>query len=470
MAVGPLSIGALAAAIAWAMDPVADRRFLWSAAVACALTPAVLGYGMVGVLHHHILLATVATMTAGWALRLALGQGGTAAGVALGSWAAVGIWLSPETMPFGLLAFGGAALAWLLAPQTPGLRSGIAAAGTALLAVIAAALLVDPPSGGRFATEVDRLSGMYLALGAACCVAGWALTRLGPRVGHTVALLCLAGWVAAFPVLLRGAEAVVTPEQAHAMLARIREMEPVRGLGEGVTYLSGGIAAICLLGWLNWRHRSVLLAYAMFCGVLVVVQGAIHMRFATYAATLAAALLPVALSLATRSFGERGVWLRVPARAWLIGLVVLLPWMGPLLPRQAHAAAQTPGMACHTRAGAALLAPYAGRIVLAEPYEAPELLYRTHVLTVGSLYHRNAEAFMRLRAAWRSQPGSTPDATVLATGARLLLVCPRAERSPRVADLPPDTLLDQLWAGKVPPWLHRVGAEPSGYVLYEQVP
>ncbi len=467
---GPLSIGALGAALAWAVAPVADRCFLWSAAAACALAPMILGYGMVGVLHHHVLLAVVTTMTAGWALRLALGQGGAAAGIAMGAWVATGIWLSPETLPFRLLAFGGVALAWLLAPQTPGLRAGIAAAGTALLGVVVAALLVDAPPGGFFTTEIDRLSGVYLALGVACCAAGWALTRLGRTAGATLAVACVVAWVAANPSLLRGAEAVVTPEQARAMLAHILEMEPVHGALDVVAYLGGGLVATGLLGWLTWRRHSALLAYMVLCGAFIVVQGALHVRFSTYAATLAGALLPVALTLATRSLGERGMRLLVPVRAGLIVCAVLLPWLAMLLPGHARATSQTRGMECHTLAGAALLAPYAGRIVLSEPNDTPELLYRSGVLTVGSLYHRNAAAFMRLRAAWRSKPVTVPDAAVVATGATLFLVCPRAERSPRVADLPPDTLLDKLWAGEVPPWLHRVGAEPSGYVLYERVP
>jgi hypothetical protein len=425
---------------------------------------------MVGVLHHHVLLAVVTTMTAGWALRLVLGYGGAAAGIAMGAWVATGIWLSPETMPFGLLCFGGVGLAWLLAPATPGLRAGIAAAGTALLGVIVAALLADPPSGGVFAAEIDRLSGVYLVLGAVCCAAGWALTRLGRTAGVTVALLCLSSWVMAFPSMLRGAEAVVTPEQARAMLAHIYEMQPVHGLGNVVAYLGGGLVATALLGWLTWRRRSALLAYTVLCGAFIVFEGATHVRFATYAATLAVALLPVALTLATRVLGERTAWLLVPVRAGVVGLVVLLPWVMPLFPGHAHAAPANQGSTCRTRAGAALVAPYAGRIVLAQPNDAPELLYRTGVLTVGSLYHRNAAAFMRLAAAWQSQPGTAPDAAVTATGATLFLVCPRTERAPQqVAELPPESLLNRLLAGEVPPWLHRIGAEPSGYVLYERL-
>jgi hypothetical protein len=39
-----------------------------------------------------------------------------------------------------------------------------------------------------------------------------------------------------------------------------------------------------------------------------------------------------------------------------------------------------------------------------------------------------------------------------------------------VSHEPPGTLLDRLWAGEPPPWLRRVAAEPSGYVLYEKLP
>ena len=35
----------------------------------------------------------------------------------MGTWAGLGLWLSPETMPFSLLAFAVLGLAWLLVPR-----------------------------------------------------------------------------------------------------------------------------------------------------------------------------------------------------------------------------------------------------------------------------------------------------------------------------------------------------------------
>jgi hypothetical protein len=110
-------------------------------------------------------------------------------------------------------------------------------------------------------------------------------------------------------------------------------------------------------------------------------------------------------------------------------------------------------------------------VVLANPNDTPELLYRTHVLTVGSLYHRNIAAFMRLRTAWRSLPSDTVPDAVRATAAALVLFCPSSARSMLVADLPSVTLLDRMNQGHIPFWLHRLEADPhSGYVLYEVLP
>jgi hypothetical protein len=104
--------------------------------------------------------------------------------------------------------------------------------------------------------------------------------------------------------------------------------------------------------------------------------------------------------------------------------------------------------------------------VLADVDDTPELLYRTGVLTVGSLYHTNIAAFMRLRAAWRSGASPVEPDAVRATGAAAILACPGEARSLLVQDLPPRTLLDQLDQDRPPPWLTLVGRGADGSTLY----
>jgi hypothetical protein len=109
--------------------------------------------------------------------------------------------------------------------------------------------------------------------------------------------------------------------------------------------------------------------------------------------------------------------------------------------------------------------------VLADVNDSPDLLYRTGVLTVGSLYHRAAAGFVRLYDAWRSSGGTeqVPE-EVRRAGVALVLACPGQGRTRIVADLPPDTLFDRLNRNEPPPWLERIGADTAGHVLYRVRP
>jgi hypothetical protein len=104
-------------------------------------------------------------------------------------------------------------------------------------------------------------------------------------------------------------------------------------------------------------------------------------------------------------------------------------------------------------------------LVLTEFSDTPEILWRTRVRTIGSLYHRSIRSFMLARDAWRSGPSLTVPGAVLATKARYILACDMNGRPSFVSDLPETTLQDRLDRREVPPWLHEV-AVAGGYHLY----
>lgn len=108
---GPLSMAGLGAALCWAIAPLAERRWLWLAAAAIPLSPGIASYGLPGEAHHHVPMLAVIAVVSGYALRGALGLVRKGDGVAMGAWAGIGIWLTPESMPFTLMAFGGLWLA-----------------------------------------------------------------------------------------------------------------------------------------------------------------------------------------------------------------------------------------------------------------------------------------------------------------------------------------------------------------------
>jgi hypothetical protein len=455
---GPIEVGLLCAAVAWALAPLSEPGWRWTAALAAVTAAPVAGYGMPGVVHHHILLAVAAVMTAGWAGR---GLGGSAlAGWQAGIWAAIGLWLSPETMPFTLMAFGALGVASLGRPSGRALLAG----GMALLILVAAIVAVDPPAGGVFAAEIDRISVVYVEMALALCAIGLLFCVLHRRVlAGCVAALCLGGWIAANPKVILGPEGLLDAEVAEKFFGAIAEMRPVLTLHDADEMLALGVFGAAVVVALAWRQRSALCAYAALCAVVVVALGAVHVRFSTYGAVLGAGMLPVAITAAGRRLAGAPALVASLGRVGLFALFLLIPHAQTLAGGPAEAGQRSP--ACAVRDTAGMLAPFVGQVVLGDVNDTPELLYRTGVRTVGSLYHRNITAFLRLRAAWRSRERQE----VLATGAAAVLACPGRGRSPLVNDLPDDTLLDRLDRNDPPAWLERIGSEASGFVLYRVV-
>jgi hypothetical protein len=191
-----------------------------------------------------------------------------------------------------------------------------------------------------------------------------------------------------------------------------------------------------------------------------------HIRFAMYPACLAAALLPIVLTDLSR-LSRPAVRPVARIAAWFV--FVFLPYVPTLA--TSHPAAAAGGQVCRVADAVSLLASHAGAIVLSSPNDVPELLYRTKIKTVGSFYHSNVSAYLRLRAAWRSLPSSTEPEAIRETGANFILVCPGAPTPRFVDELKGDSLWEHLGAGKVPPWLEESARGPGGApVLYRVRP
>ncbi len=466
---GPLSLAALGAATAWAAAPVARPGWLWLGAYAAGAAPAIRNYGAVGEISHHVLLAVSAVMAAGWTLRLLRHETPPAIGaVSLAAWTVFGLWLSPEAIPFCLAGAGSLWLAWLLHP-TPGLQRALTAHGLTFVALTTLDVAVDPPPAGRGALDPDCVSLLFVLLAAGAAAAAMA-ARTGRR-WPTIAVAAMAavGFFVAAPQILQGTQGLMTPEQNAAMLPYVSEFTPAASLADWITFLSGAIFAFsALLAW-AWKMRRTqtgkLLAYTAACILASVALAAHNLRFAGYPEVASAILLPVLLS--SISAASLAASAQSAARLVTILAIVGLPAAYNLLAEPTHMAATSPPIACGIAGAAALLTPYPGQIVLADVNDTPDLLYRTRSLTVGSLYHRSPANFMRLRAAWRSEPGSTPSPEFQATKATLVLACPGAARSSLLAGLPLTTLLDRLDADAPPSWLELKGSE-NGYKLYEE--
>ncbi len=280
----------------------------------------------------------------------AWGAGGRAAfgdirgGILLGLFSGTGIWLSPEAMPFGIMAFGVVFLSWLGHPA-PRVALALGAAGSVFFALIAFGLLVDPPHAGRGVPEVDRLSVNFLCLSLIVLALSWAPRGLATfRLSAGLRVVSLGAcsvigmvlWLTLFPRYLRGFAALMTPEEVVAFFSHNTETQPIRtplaflqNVGPAVLAAAG----VFILGLREGRSLSGLLwFYAGACGVAGIALACVYVRFASYPAAAAAVMLPVLLANASDPALQR--W-HALLRPGLLAVFLVMPaFLGvALIPR-----------------------------------------------------------------------------------------------------------------------------------------
>jgi hypothetical protein len=458
-------VGCLGAALAYAVEPFTAVEFLYAAPVAAALLPGISAFARPGVVHYHIFLLALIALTAGFAVRCWWGERfyGFLSGLAGG----IAIWLTAETMPFVLMVYVALLIRW----GQGGFGLVLISTAAGLVDALGFALAIDPPQGGYGVVETDRLSLVYVIMGllflagAAMC---FALERRGWRQWRGLGLAVLGGlfmlWVEAFPQVAMGPAGLMNAQDGARFFTVIQEMQPVRGTDLILFLMPAGLALLYAL-WRGCRPRGRWIwLFLAACTAVAMILGVKYILFVGFAPCVAAALLPVALGEVSLRWQARP-HLAMMARLCVLALVLGVPFLGAVAaPPVAKTARGAPACGLHGIGG--LLDPLGPVVVLADISVTPELLYRTPVVTVGSLYHHAVPAYLRARAAWRATAGTTEPAAVAVTKAAYILFCPAATRTAPVADLPSDTLWDALNAGRVPPWLTPAGSNDQGWRLY----
>lgn len=277
----------------------------------------------------------------------------------------------------------------------------------------------------------------------------------------------MLGWIALFPKVAMGPYGLMDAAQRRMFFGPIMETQPAGTPADFMGFLLPGLVAMFYLAWRAAYGGSAawLWAYAAVCAAVAALLGMEFVLFVEFSAGLAAGLLPV--MLADISARLKAVPAAASAARLALIFVFLLATRMPL-PHKAKAAEVPPSPSCDLLHIGRMLAPFAGQVVLADVSDTPELLYRTGILTVGSLYQHGVPGFLRARAAWRSVPGATAPPELAAAQARLILFCPAPGRYALVADLPPDTLWDALDQGRIPGWLNlRAEDRGSGWELFQ---
>ncbi len=474
-ALSPLGTGLLAVAIALAIEPFISRPFLWLSAIVAALLPGFRIFAGPGVVHYHILLLVLIILTVGFIIRAWHGERwpGFLAGICGG----FAIWTTPETMPFILMAFGALMIQW----GFTAIGDIIAACAAGFVDVLIFGLTIDPPQGGYGVVEIDRLSLVYVVLGLFLLVGGLSLWLLDRKIRNPARVIAGFGlmaallivWIARFPQVAMGPFGLMSPQDYQRFFGMMTELQPLQGAREYLQYL---LPASLALAYALWRasQESALKARLIWsyiaAAILVsLLLGAKFILFVGFAAGFAATLAPMMLSDISIRLHHKPLQAMF-GRVGFIFAMLVLPMLPLLQPATTQAAVSGTLHSCAMRHINSLLAPLGAAIVIAPPDATPELLFRSQITTVGSLYQHGVPALIRLSDAWRAVPGAEVPSAVVATGASYVLFCTPAvaQRSLMVTGLPTTTLWDDLAAHQPPPWLHLVVQDPAtGWQLYK---
>ncbi len=477
VATGPLSAGCFSAAAAFAVAPITSYCWLWMVPLVGLLLPGLRGFATFGIIHYHIAQIAAVAATSGFALRA--GKGRAAAYASCGIAGGVALWLMPETMPFVLLCFVGLGSVWLFQP----IGAGLLRLGLWFAATLVVALLLDPPHGGMIVAEIDRVSIVYATLGLAVAAAGAWLARLDRQglparirgiAGIAGALAVFALWLAMFPRVALGPYGLIPARDMALFFGHMSETQPVDTLSEAAMLLGPGLLALAYTGYRAcraWRDHLHGCLWLLLCAgiALSLALTARFVIFQQYPAGFAAALLPVALSEASTRWEtqpRRAAAVRISA----IGLLLVAPYApGFAIAATAPAQSAKPP-ACRLRHIAPMLRPQAGAVVLSPPEDVPELLYRTRIIAVGSLYQHGIAGYLRAWHAWRA-PATAESAAFAASNATFVLFCPGGQHDPLADHARRTALWSLLSSGHKPPWLTLIAQDgANGFRLYRVEP
>ncbi len=460
--IGPVTVAAFALSAMYAARVATGHwRLAAVAGVSSGLGTGALSYGALGRADHHVLLATLATLTLTFAWR-SLAEGARPARIA-GLIAALGMWVSPEMLPFGLLG-------WAIAITGDAVRDGRVgqrACGYALahLAVLAVALLLDPPATGLMATPIDRLSRPFVELAFLMGLVSFAGRAIVPASGNAwratitgalVAAAAVLPWVWFYPQLLHGAQGVFSAEGWRRIWADNGEIKsPLVSAGSFAFFFAvPSVVLAVAAAWLVLRRRGPTELLAATATLFILYMGYRYIRLTIYPQQAAAVALAVMLAWMTRAM-PAGRSVRIAGLVTI--LLAIAPWFGSVAFNGQKPAAPR----CDSQDVATALTPFAGRIVLSPYMDAPALIYFSKVLTVAGPYHRAERRILDSLDAYEARDFSAaPPAAFVRTGASAVLVCTREPQAP-------DSLGAALAAGRPPAWLQERPVPPAtGYRLY----
>ncbi|RMD64291.1 MAG: hypothetical protein D6826_02830, partial [Alphaproteobacteria bacterium] len=276
VALGPLLQIATIAVFLWATGPLLPRRWRGRAAFLFVAQPAIFLAFLIGRPDHHGLLVLLATLLIGWTLRSLLAPEKAVNAFAAGTFGALAVWVSIESLLPVAVALAGLVVSW-----TMGHRHALEAGRRFSLAFLIGLIIaggIERGAGLPTADDIDRLSRVHVLLAAINLALWMVLERLEraytrrhhrSRPGRCVILIGLAAAAGAAILFLIEPRFFADPMRSGDSLylsrhqAFIDELQPLFVAPEGGGP-DGVVAALVrpllwlgitvpALVWLGWR-------------------------------------------------------------------------------------------------------------------------------------------------------------------------------------------------------------------------
>ena len=487
--VSPVMMGLTLWAFLWGTRPILDVRGQIVLVVLFAFQPVTHYYFVAARPDHHsmILLAFAAVLS--FLVRFAAtdgedgAEGEQRAVTGAGVVAALGIWVSVESLSIELFALLALGLVWMVTGRDAWLEAlrRFTLAGALTMAL---ALMVERPPAEWLTSETyDRLSTVHVVLLALIALGVEAIRRGHKRFtdsawARLIVALLAAGAAAAlmaalFPAFFKGPfGAAMDPRLDALWLSRVNEFQSLLG-GEKSTlveiaFLFGPMAWGFLWAFTAWRdparaaHTPALIAVLALSMALFAPLTLVQARWGGYMGV--AVVIGWALLL-TRLLDWRGGPLVGPApgtpllRAPLFLLVALgHVLVGAAFVATAEETDQAEAQKCEWRNIAPHLnsAQFAGgeaQTLFNFIHTGPEILYRTAHRVVGTPYHRNTRGLLDTFRVLGDTDMAESRAVLQARKVDFVLLCVDSVEERLMLEFPGDTLMRRLSEGRAPAWL-----------------
>ncbi len=447
--------------------------------------PQLVPYSLPGDADHHAMVVWFSVLFGvALARHLFLNAPGYRHAASAGIAAAGTMWIGAEAFVTIAAGLSGLVLHRCLVEMPPGSRTRARdlALGGAFAIALTAAWLVDRPYEGLWATDVDRLSIVYVSFAWLFSATLIGLDAyLGRRAAFSpsrnlVVAAVLGGaaflaWIAIAPDILKGPLGQVDPTLFGAWIDQVLEMRPIWRSLQGPAPL-----AVCLI--LIWGALGVLIARSSgrerwlwtasaILMIPVTILGIRYVRAMYYTEVFGA--IPVGLVLAdyTRRYPKYiGYGAAAASTCLMFGAhdaaILVQDMLKPA--DQTRAALAATAAACGPEKLSEAIAPIrdTDAIVMTELNFAPWVLYLSPRLrTVASPYIGNAKGIMDQFAFFEAHDDGDARAILDKRGVAFVLICDRGAKQR------PDSFGDRILHA-TPEWLRQVGpgSRQPGFRLY----